>query len=94
LAILFAVRHGIFGGIESAVDLSYISDTALPHFFEGKGKSASARIKTSFARAPAELPSISRLGEPLTDLQGIMSGISTYLGSQPMIESSRGDERG
>jgi hypothetical protein len=35
-----------------------------------------------------------QVGEPLTDFQGIMSGIPTYVGSQPMIKAAADDTHG
>ena len=36
---------------------------------------------------------VPHVGEPLTDFQGIMSGIPTYLGSQSMIKGAPDDIR-
>jgi circadian clock protein KaiC len=35
-----------------------------------------------------------QVGEPLTDFQGIMSGIPTYVGSQAMIKAPADDTHG
>jgi circadian clock protein KaiC len=100
LTILIMAQHGLFGAVESPIDLSYLSDTVLLlRFFEAQGKIRKA-ISVMKKRVGAHEDTIRefrltaeglQVGEPLTDFQGIMSGIPTYIGSQPIL-SSRGDD--
>jgi circadian clock protein KaiC len=103
LTLLVMAQHGLIGAIQSPIDLSYLSDAVLLlRFFEAEGKIRKAisvmkkRIGTH-EDTIRELHLSSRglqVGEPLTDFQGIMSGISTYVGSQTMLASARDAERG
>jgi len=102
LTILVMAQHGLVGAVESPVDLSYLSDAVLLlRFFEAQGKIRKA-ISVVKKRVGAHEDSIRELrlssqgmqvGAPLTDFQGIMSGIPTYLGSQSMIKAGSDDTR-
>jgi circadian clock protein KaiC len=100
LTILVMAQHGLVGAVEAPIDLSYLSDAVLLlRFFEAQGKVRKA-ISVMKKRIGAHEETIRELrlsshgmqvGEPLTDFQGIMSGIPTYLGPQPMIKPSSDD---
>jgi circadian clock protein KaiC len=100
LTILVMAQHGLVGAVESPIDLSYLSDAVLLlRFFEAQGKVRKA-ISVLKKRVGAHEDTIREfrltaqgllVGEPLTDFQGIMSGIPTYIGSQPIL-SAGGDE--
>lgn len=95
LTILIMAQHGIVGVVESPIDLSYVSDSVLLlRFFEAHGEIRKA-ISVLKKRVGTHERTIREfrldgqgleVGEPLTDFQGIMTGIPTYLGSQPMIK--------
>ena len=81
--------------------ISVILATLLLRFFEAQGKIRKA-ISVVKKRVGAHEDSIRELrlssqgmqvGAPLTDFQGIMSGIPTYLGSQSMIKAGSDDTR-
>lgn len=103
LTILVMAQHGLVGVVESPIDLSYLSDTVLLlRFFEAQGKVRKA-ISVLKKRVGTHEDTIRELrltgqglqvGEPLTDFQGIMSGIPTYVGSQPMIKALADDTHG
>jgi circadian clock protein KaiC len=96
LTILVLAQHGLVGTVEPPVDLSYLSDAVvLLRYFEGQGRIRKA-ISIVKKRIGAHENTIRELqlsarglelGEPLTDFQGIMSGVPTYLGSQAMMRS-------
>jgi circadian clock protein KaiC len=96
LTILVMAQHGLVGVVESPIDLSYLSDAVLLlRFFEAQGKVRKA-ISVLKKRVGTHEDTIRELrltaqglqvGEPLTDFQGIMSGIPTYVGSQPILSS-------
>jgi circadian clock protein KaiC len=100
LTILVMAQHGLVGVVESPIDLSYLSDAVLLlRFFEAQGKVRKA-ISVMKKRVGTHEDTIRefrltaqglQVGEPLTDFQGIMSGIPTYIGSHPIL-SSRGDD--
>jgi circadian clock protein KaiC len=103
LTILVLAQHGLVGAVESPIDLSYLSDAVLLlRFFEAQGKVRKA-ISVLKKRVGTHEDTIRELrltaqglqvGEPLTDFQGIMSGIPTYIGSQPMIPTAADDTHG
>jgi circadian clock protein KaiC len=103
LTILVLAQHGLVGAVESPIDLSYLSDAVLLlRFFEAQGKVRKA-ISVLKKRVGTHEDTIRELrltaqglqvGEPLTDFQGIMSGIPTYVGSQPMIPAPADDAHG
>jgi circadian clock protein KaiC len=81
--------------VELPIDLSYLSDAVLLRFFEAQGKVRKA-ISVLKKRVGTHEDTIRefrltaqglKVGEPLTDFQGIMSGIPTYIGSQPILSS-------
>jgi circadian clock protein KaiC len=103
LTILVMAQHGLVGVVESPIDLSYLSDAVLLlRFFEARGKVRKA-ISVLKKRVGTHEDTIRELrltaqglqvGEPLTDFQGIMSGIPTYIGVQPMIPAAADDTHG
>jgi circadian clock protein KaiC len=103
LTILVMAQHGLIGAVEAPIDLSYLSDVVLLlRFFEAQGTVRKA-ISVVKKRVGTHEDTIRELrlsdrglevGEPLTDFQGIMSGIPTYVGSQPMIKSAGDAARG
>jgi circadian clock protein KaiC len=103
LTILVVAQHGLVGAVEAPIDLSYLSDAVLLlRFFEARGAVRKA-ISVVKKRVGTHQDTIRefrlsdqglQVGEPLTDFQGVMSGIPTYLGSQPMIKSARDATRG
>jgi circadian clock protein KaiC len=103
LTIMVMAQHGLVGVVESPIDLSYLSDAVLLlRFFEAQGTVRKA-ISVLKKRVGTHEDTIRELrltaqglqvGEPLTDFQGIMSGIPTYVGSQPMITAAADDTCG
>jgi circadian clock protein KaiC len=95
LTILVMAQHGLVGVVESPIDLSYLSDAVLLlRYFEAQGEVRKA-ISVLKKRVGTHERTIREfrlgakgleVGEPLTDFQGIMTGIPTYVGSQPMIK--------
>jgi circadian clock protein KaiC len=96
LTILVMAQHGLVGVVESPIDLSYLSDAVLLlRFFEAQGTVRKA-ISVMKKRVGTHEDTIRefrltaqglQVGEPLTDFQGIMSGIPTYIGSRPILSS-------
>ena len=101
LTILIIAQHGLIGSTHNPLDLSYISDTVLLlRFFEAQGNIRKA-VSVMKKRVGSHEASIREfrlsnagleVGEPLAEFQGIMSGVATYAGSQPMLKAH--DERG
>jgi len=95
LTILIVAQHGLVGPMHNPLDLSYISDTVLLlRFFEARGQIRKA-ISVMKKRVGSHQSSIRefrlsdkglQVGEPLTEFQGIMTGVPTYAGSQAMLK--------
>lgn len=103
LSILIMAQYGILGaGMQSPADISYLADTVLLlRYFEAGGavKQAISVVKKrsgghersirEFQIGPGEL----RVGPPLADFHGILTGTPEYVGSaEPLMKAER--ERG
>ncbi len=102
LTIMVMAQHGMVGVVKSPIDLSYLSDAVLLlRFFEAQGtvRKAISVLKKRVGRHEESIRELRlttqgvQVGEPLTDFQGIMSGIPTYVGSQSMIKGAADDAR-
>ena len=96
LTILILGQHGV-GDMRSDVDLSYLSDTImLFRFFESKGQVLKA-LSVVKSRTSAHEQTIREfrltsngieVGHPLTDFEGVLSGVPSYRGNIPMLGAS------
>ena len=94
VTMLVLGQHGLVGDMRTDVDLSYLSDAILLfRFFEAKGEILTA-VSVVKSRASAHQRTIRefrlgptgvRVGEALTDFQGVMAGVQTYRGTQAML---------
>ena len=105
LTIFVVAQHGLLGsGTDSPVDLSYLSDTVLLlRFFEhaGRVRKAISVLKKRGGRHEDTIRELKtnghgiRVGEPLTDFEGVLSGTPVYTGSSSrMMAPQLGDGRG
>jgi circadian clock protein KaiC len=97
LTLLIAAQHGIIGsGMTAPIDVSYLADTViLLRFFEAHGhvrkamsimKKRTGQHETSIREFGIEHNRV-RVGQPLTDFQGVLTGVPTYIGgSAPLLE--------
>lgn len=102
LTLLVAAQHGIIGSSMSApVDVSYLADSViLMRFFEAHGsvrkalsvmKKRTGRHERSIREFGIEDGHI-RVGDPLIDFQGILTGVPTYVGgSAPLLRNESPD---
>jgi circadian clock protein KaiC len=90
-------QYGILGqGMASPVDVSYLADTILLlRYFENSGEVRQAisvvkRRNGRHERTIRELqlgPDTIRVGRPLSEFQGVLTGVPTYVGRQgPLLE--------
>jgi circadian clock protein KaiC len=95
ITLLILGQHGLVGEIRSDLDLSYLSDAILLfRFFESQGQLLTAlSVVKSRTSAPERTirefklgPSGLRVGPALSDFRGVMSGLPTYRGKEPMLE--------
>ena len=94
ITILILALHGVLGDGRSEVDLSYLSDGILLfRFFEARGSLLKAVSMVKSRTAAHELtirefrlgPTGLEVGDALTDFEGVLSGITSYRGSQPLL---------
>jgi circadian clock protein KaiC len=94
VSILIVGQMGLIGPMKTPIDMSYLADTVvLMRYFEAEGsvrqaisvlKKRSGRHERSireFTIAPGGI----QVGGPLTDFQGVFSGIPTYHGSREKL---------
>jgi circadian clock protein KaiC len=95
LTILVLAQHGLIDAADSPVDLSYLADVVLTvRFFEAAGevKQALAVIKKrsgshekTIREFKLEAKSGIRIGQPLRDFHGILSGVPRFQGGAGKI---------
>ncbi|WP_131195001.1 ATPase domain-containing protein [Lichenihabitans psoromatis] len=94
VTILILGQHGIVGDVRSDVDLSYLSDTILLfRFFEAQGevRKAVAVVKSRAAKHERTIREFRltstglEVGKALRDFEGVLSGLPSYRGEQPML---------
>jgi len=88
-------QHGLIGNVESDIDLSYLSDSIiLFRFFEAAGKVLSA-ISVLKSRTSAHERTVRefqvgvngiQVGAPLTDFDGVLTGLPKYSGDVPLLD--------
>jgi circadian clock protein KaiC len=99
VTILILGLHGVLGDTRADVDLSYLSDAAMQfRFFEARGSLLKAVSVVKSRTSAHELtmrefrlgPQGVEVGEALTDFDGVLSGVTTYRGTQPLLSEARG----
>jgi circadian clock protein KaiC len=94
VTILILGLHGVLGDVRTDVDLSYLSDAILLfRFFEARGRLLKAVSVVKSRTSAHELtirefrlgPGGVEVGEGLTDFEGVLTGITTYKGRQPLL---------
>ncbi|HXG72499.1 MAG TPA: ATPase domain-containing protein [Gemmatimonadaceae bacterium] len=103
--LMTLVQHGIFGDpVDEAVDVSYLADTVvLLRYFEVKGavRQAISVVKKRSGNHERTIRECKvgegglRIGEPLTEFQGVLTGVPRYMGpGQPLIATGEENTRG
>lgn len=95
-------QHGLFGTSRNDVDLSYLSDTImLFSFFEARGSLLKA-VSVVKSRTNNHEQTIREfrlgsagieVGNALTDFDGVMMGVPTYRGQQPLLGDGQKSQR-
>ena len=97
--IMVLAQHGLVGPMGSPVDVSYLADTVLlTRFFEARGamKKAVSVIKKRSGAHEDTIRELTmsrhgiRLGDPLDDFEGVMTGVPRFLGGQLAATADRG----
>jgi circadian clock protein KaiC len=94
---LTVAQHGLVGDMTTPVDVTYLSDTViLLRYFEALGRVRRA-ISVVKKRTGAHEDTIREfrttsegiaIGEPLTDFQGVLRGVPTFMGDVPALMSN------
>lgn len=89
LTIMVLAQHGLFGRMESSIDLTYLADTVMvARFFEAMGtvrkaisvvKKRSGKHETAIRELNIDQQGV-RVGKTLAEFQGILSGTPLYQG--------------
>lgn len=97
LTLLIIAQHGMLGVMQNPLDLSYLSDNVLLlRYFEAQGKLRKA-ISVMKKRVGSHEDSIRELrisndgievGEPLSEFQGILTGVPNYQGPQKLLKTT------
>ena len=98
VTILILAQHGLVGQMASAVDLTYLSDTVvLLRFFEAAGRIRRA-ISVMKKRTGSHEDTIRefrihstgiRVGPPLEEFRGVLTGVPTFAGSSASLLGDR-----
>jgi circadian clock protein KaiC len=94
VTILVMAQHGLLGGMDSPIDVSYLADSViLLRFFEVGGKVRKA-ISVMKKRSGAHEDTVRELkvgpqrisvGDPLREFQGILTGVPTFVGNPNVL---------
>lgn len=88
ITIMLLAQQGLMGGLQTKVDLSYLADTVLLlRYFEvfGSVKQALSVIKKRSGRHERTIRAMEitskgiKVGEPLTNMQGVLTGTPTFI---------------
>ena len=104
ITILVLAQHGLMGPLQTPLDISYLSDAVLMlRYFEAEGRVRRA-ISVVKKRGGAHEDAIRefrltaegvKVGPPLTEFQGVLSGVPTYSGGAgPLLTPDRFPTRG
>jgi circadian clock protein KaiC len=97
--LMTMVQHGLIGTMSAPADLSYLADTLIMlRYFEAAGevRQAISVLKKRTGQHERTIREVRvaeggvEVGLPLTDFQGVLTGVPTYLGkSDPLMQNSR-----
>jgi len=99
ITILVLAQHGLMGPMQTPLDISYLSDAVLMlRYFEAEGRVRRA-ISVVKKRSSAHEDAIRefrltaegvKIGPPLTEFQGVLSGVPNYRGGTgPLLTPDR-----
>jgi circadian clock protein KaiC len=98
VTILILAQHGLVAAAEAPVDLSYLSDTVVSlRYFESAGevkqsiaviKKRSGRHEKTIREFRLETGRGVRIGQPLKEFQGVLTGVPVFRGDSGEIMSA------
>jgi circadian clock protein KaiC len=98
VSIMTVAQHGLMGNMQSPVDLTYLADTViLLRYFEESGRirKAVSIIKKRIGKHEDTIREFKldanglRVGEPLENFQGVLTGVPTFKGSSKQMLGER-----
>ena len=100
---LTIAQHGLVGDMQSPVDVTYLADTViLLRYFEARGRVLRAMSVIKKRTGPHENTIREyrigangvTLGQPLSDFQGVLKGVPTYVGGgeNPLLDGQIADD--
>jgi circadian clock protein KaiC len=101
LTIMVLAQHGLLGQMQTPLDLSYLSDAVIMlRYFEASGRVRRAISVVKKRSGPhensiRELQLTSqgvKVGPPLTEFSGILTGAPTYVGDLKPLMRETGDD--
>lgn len=103
LSFVVIAQHGLVGGgMQAPIDLSYLADTVLLlRYFEhaGKVRKAISVLKKRIGPHEDSIRELQissdgvRVGPPLSQFQGVLAGVPSYLGTANPLLDAGGDRR-
>lgn len=103
LTIMVLAQHGMLGHMQTPIDLSYLSDTVIMlRYFEAGGRvrraiSVVKKRSGTHENAIREFQLTAeglKVGPPLTEFSGVLTGVPTYLGdSRPLMSEKSHDTK-
>jgi circadian clock protein KaiC len=100
VTLMVLAQHGLVGPMQSSVDLTYVSDTVLMlRFFEAGGqirraisvmKKRTSRHESTIREYRIDARGI-RVGEPLHEFRGVLTGVPSFVGASDSLLASRPD---
>jgi circadian clock protein KaiC len=97
ISIMIVGQYGLVGSMQSPIDLSYLADTVVMMRYFEAGGSIHQAISVLKKRAGKHERTIReyqidqggiRLGEPLTDFQGVLTGVPVFQGDEGTLMKS------
>jgi circadian clock protein KaiC len=102
VTLMMLAQHGLVGPMQSSVDLTYVSDTVLLlRFFEAGGqiRRAISAMKKRTGGHESRIREYHidsggiRVGEPLRDFRGVLTGVPNFVGTSNALLDSRPDAK-
>jgi circadian clock protein KaiC len=103
VSILVVGQYGLIGNMQTPIDMSYLADTVvLLRYFEAGGevRQAISVLKKRTGKHERTIREFSiarggiKLGEPLTDFRGVLTGVPVFQGENNRLMNKNGGEDG